>query len=169
MKCNGETIQIQALRSDRTPYRWWESKIEDAGSHCIITSNQIGDLVYEPEGHWKTKLHSRAYYWTDRPLNVIEVYSDSGEPVEIYINIASPFQVEGEKGSYIDYELDVSLKRGHPIEILDEDEFLAAIDKYGYTSTLVNECRSSLQSAIRLAERWPWTNDVNHLRYFGEP
>ena len=66
-----------------------------------------------------------------------------------------------------DYELDVSKKRGGPTEILDEEEFIHAIEEYNYSNSFVDQCRRTLESAIAFAERWTWSNDSNNLREYG--
>lgn len=159
-------FHITALHADNTPYRWWESEQELFKSNTLVTRNKIGDLVYEPDGQWEMNYFSRAFYWTDLPFNLLETYEVGGEPRKIYINIASPFQLKDNAGSYQDYELDVERRRGGSIEILDEEEFLDAISRYEFSESFVKECRVSLELAIKVAEQWEWSNDINSLREF---
>jgi protein associated with RNAse G/E len=98
---------------------------------------------------------------------MFEIYTTDGEPEEIYINIASPFTLDNKVGHYLDYELDMSKKKGQPIVILDEEEFVNATEYYNYSKNFVSECRKSLELAITLAERWEWRNTFLHLREFG--
>ncbi|MCC2684051.1 MAG: hypothetical protein K0R75_950 [Paenibacillaceae bacterium] len=110
------------------------------------------------------KFNSRAFYWANCNFNLIEIYDDRGDAMQVYINIASPFQLETMKLRYFDYELDVNKRKGHPTEILDEEEFIQAIDKYKYSDTFIRQCREALTSAIEFAERWEWRNHFGDLK-----
>jgi protein associated with RNAse G/E len=160
----GQYINVTAMHTDETDYRWWKSEIEYKSLTCIVTRNKIGDITFEPSGNWIMKFDSRAYYWANRDHNLLEIYDELGDAMQIYMNIASPFQLETMQLRYFDYELDVNKRKGHPTEILDEDEFILAIDKYGYSDTFIRQCRKALTSAIELAEHWEWRNNFRELK-----
>jgi protein associated with RNAse G/E len=152
------------MHADGKAYRWWQSGVEYVSSYCVVTRNKIGDTTYEPGVNWNMKFNSRAFYWANRNYNLIEIYDDLGEAAQIYINIASPFKLDTMQLSYFDYELDVSMKKGHPAEILDEDEFAQAIDEYQYSDNFVHLCREALATAVTLAEHWEWRNHFENLK-----
>lgn len=78
----------------------------------------------------------RAYYWFDRPYNLLEVYRPHGELEEIYVHVASPMVVKNGEILYTDYELDVVKPAGDVATIVDEDEFVEATARYGYSAEL---------------------------------
>lgn len=160
-------IRVTALRFDNTPYRWWQSEVEYESPNQLITLNRVGDLVYEAHSKWEMDNDCRMFYWTDRPYNLVETYDSNGDSKMIYINVASPIQIENDLGSYRDYDLDVVKKRGCSIKVLDEDEFLDAMNEFNYSEAFVKDCRESLECAISLAERWKWNNDIKNLRELG--
>jgi protein associated with RNAse G/E len=70
--------------------------------------------------------------------------------------VASPARRSAEGIEYCDYELDVVKRVGQPPEVIDEDEFVAAISQYGYSAELQAECRRAVLEAVALVEGWRW-------------
>ncbi len=62
-----------------------------------------------------------AHYWTDRPYNVYH-WICAGRTVAYYVNVADRTRIEVASVSYRDLVVDVVLRPGGALEILDEDE-----------------------------------------------
>ena len=58
----------------------------------------------------------------------MEVSTSSGDPFDVYINIASPLQMKSDVFNYVYYELDIvhDLLEAKGPEIIDKDEFQEA-------------------------------------------
>ena len=151
-------MRVTALRADRTPYRWWDALVEAASADHVVTYAPPGHRVHQADGTgWASRCHIRAHYWTDRWNNLLEVYEPDGQPLELYVHIASPARLGAEGIVFEDYELDVVMPFGQPAEVVDEDDFAAAIPRYGYTAAFQARCRAAVEEALRLVADWTWS------------
>ena len=152
----GDTIHVRACKTDGTVYRSWHATIESVDTDSIVTISPAGSMVID-----KTKLgdhpiqhHLRSYYWFDKYYNLIEVFDINGALVELYINIASPPEVENGVMSFKDHELDVSRVPPKAAELIDEDEFAEAVITYQYTKKFQEKMYAAANEALELADRW---------------
>ena len=151
----GEVITCYAKKADGTVYRTWQTEIEEIRDDRIVTYSAVGGKSIDVQRGTRvmTRL-MRAYYWFSKHFNFLEEYEPNGELNQLYANVASqPLVSEGEL-SYIDYELDVMWRPCQPIQVLDEDEFEAAIHKYGYTTEHQAKCRDAVTEIAALMESW---------------
>ncbi|HLJ68461.1 MAG TPA: DUF402 domain-containing protein [Chloroflexota bacterium] len=151
---DGETLEVRALKSDGTVYRWWRTTLESWDRDGVVTVNRAGDPVHGPGGGWAMKHATRSYYWFSRPYNLAEVYQPSGRLKQIYIHIASPARLTSGVLSYTDHELDVVKRPGQALLVRDEDEFEDACALYGYSPEFQCSCREAVDEAARVATRW---------------
>jgi protein associated with RNAse G/E len=100
------------------------------------------------------KYTSRTTYWLNKPFNLGELYERTGHLKQIYIHIASPATIFPSALEYTDYELDVVKRQGEAPFVRDEDEFMEARLRYGYSEELCEVCRDAVVRAIELASRW---------------
>ncbi|MGI8827123.1 MAG: DUF402 domain-containing protein [Chloroflexota bacterium] len=150
----GDVVTVMALRSDGNPYRWWKAQVESVSNGRIVTVSRVDEPVQGPSGGWVHTHDTRTIYWFKRPYNLSEVYEPSGRLKQIYIHIASPPALRGDEILYTDHELDVVRRPGHPIRVLDEDEFSVAARHYGYSPAFQASCRKAVEEARRLARHW---------------
>src|SRR5262249_42041957 len=90
---------------------------------------------------WISKCSIRTVYWLDRPYNLLEVYGGAGELEETYLNVASPPIMHGRQVSFVDHELDVTLRPGGQPRVVDEDEFEEAAARFSYAPDFQAACR----------------------------
>lgn len=148
-------LTVVATKADGAWYRSWQANVERLEGDLLVTIGVPGSRVIDRErGDWTMKNYIRGYYWFDRPLNLLEVFTPDGTLVEIYVNVGSPPVLTGDRLTFADYELDVSLEGAGPPRIIDEDEFAEAIERYGYSAEFQAHCRSAAQNALALAAGW---------------
>lgn len=148
-------LTVVATKADGAWYRTWQAYIERLDENLLVTVGVPGSRVIDRErGGWVMKHYIRGYYWFDRPLNLLEVFSEDGALLEIYVNVGSPPVFDGDRLTFADYELDVSLEGDGPPRIVDEDEFAEAIDRYGYSTEFQAHCRAAAQAGVDLALTW---------------
>jgi len=86
--------------------------------------------------------------------NVLEAYAPDGRLLEIYVNVSSPAKIDDAQVTFTDHDLDVSRKPPREAVIEDEDEFLEAASRYGYSTAFQETCYRVAREAIRLANDW---------------
>lgn len=150
----GDKIQVKAYRSDGQCYRWWSATVTTLKKDLICVITPAGHYVSEINDGWTSKYAIRAFYWFDRPYNLLEVYEPNGELNEIYVHITNLPKIEMSQLHYTDYELDVVLQPGQQPRIVDEDEFIEAAIQYNYPPELQKACYDVAQEAITLVNRW---------------
>lgn len=155
--CPGQRIRFTALKANGEPYRWNDAWVAEIHPDCIVLVIPPGVVVEGPKYGKPTKYRARHYLWLDRPYNLFEAYDADGTPRYLYLNIASrPILTDGEI-RYIDYELDLAKGyRDNMVNLLDEDEFAAAITAHGYTPAFQADCWAAVAAGRSLLERWTW-------------
>ena len=152
---NGDKIHVRACKADGTVYRSWQAIIESVTADSIVTIAPAGSSVFNIKGEDYPILHHyRAYYWFDKFYNLIEIFETSGELIHIYINVASPPELENGMMSFKDHELDVSRFPPKAAQLIDEDEFAEAIITYQYTKEFQEKMYSTADEALELANHW---------------
>jgi protein associated with RNAse G/E len=151
----GDLVTFSCLHADGNWYRRWRSTVEAISKTCIVTVDHAGAPYDDVKRGRRTLEHAmRSYYWTDRFFNLSEVFDANGNPIEIYINIASPLQAAGDELHYVDHELDVVKYPGQPAQIIDQDEFEEAIALYGYSPKFQAQCWQAAEEARLFADAW---------------
>ncbi|MDP9313521.1 MAG: DUF402 domain-containing protein [Chloroflexota bacterium] len=150
----GDIVTVQSLGADGTCYRWWHATIEQVKANQIITIAPAATPVEGIHGGWIQRYHIRAFYWLDRPYNLLEVYRPDGSVEEVYIHIASPARLQGASIQYTDHELDVVMRPGEAPMVVDEDEFAHAAVQYNYSLDFQATCRQAVVEAVDLAAQW---------------
>jgi hypothetical protein len=101
-----------------------------------------------------TKPHNA---YCERPATLSLLPAIGGKRVldaEIYVNISSPVEIKDSEIRFTDYELDVSRNPPHAARIVDEDEFLEAVSRYGYSEDFQQACYQVAREAIQVATGW---------------
>jgi protein associated with RNAse G/E len=155
----GDVIRVRVLHADGQCYRSWQAVVEHTTGNCLVTLSLLGSRVHDVRGERITEGRIRAHYWFDRPYNLLEEYEEDGTLLELYANVAAPPVMTDEGFDVTDHELDVKWQPGEPAHILDEDEFAAAADRYGYTPEFQTECRAAAVTLLSLVESWQ-TEDI---------
>jgi protein associated with RNAse G/E len=150
----GDILTVRVLHADGQCFRSWQSVVERISSDCVITRSAPGQTVDDLNGKWTLKDHIRAYYWLDRPYNLLEVYDADGAFIELYINVASVPTLDGHTLTWTDHELDISKLPGKSARIVDQDEFTAAAIKYGYSPEFQVRCHALSEALRQFAECW---------------
>lgn len=150
-----DIITVRSFHSDGRWYRAWETPCIFQSDAGLVTLGGPRTLVHKADG---TSYHDmyriRAVYWFDRPYNLLEVFDESGNLVELYVHIASPARIVGKELHFTDYELDVVLPVGGSATIVDQDEFTLASDRYGYSPDFIASCEVACRRALALLDRW---------------
>lgn len=155
----GDMIWVRLFKSDGSPYRWWQTRVESVGEECLITYTPAGNKVFHnpdryPKPIYITKHDMRTFYWPGRRHDLLEVYSADGRLHELYVNITSPVEVADGEVRFVDHELDVQMYTGETPQIIDQDEFAEAAVLYGYTDAFVRESYAVAEEVLEIVAKW---------------
>lgn len=151
----GDLMTFRCLHADGQWYKRWQATIESISETQIVTyspPNGWAEIANRGVTHLPRAI--RGYYWHNKFFNLIEVINADGSNHEVYINVASPLISAGDELHFTDHELDVVKFPGQPARIIDQDEFEAAIDLYGYSAEFQTQCWQAAEEARQLAEKW---------------
>ena len=150
----GDTVQLSAHKSDGTCYRRWSVVVEAVAPDLLSFVAPVGSRVWDVSGEWVQQHTIRAYCWPEEPYILNEVYEPDGGLAMIYVNINSPIEIFDSCLRYTDCELDVILRPPHRAQIMDEDEFAEAAERYRYSESFQRYCYEVARRGVELAEGW---------------
>ncbi|WP_374688504.1 DUF402 domain-containing protein [Promineifilum sp.] len=155
----GDDIWLRVYKSDGSPYRWWQARVEAVHADCIITYAAPGIPVYHNPDRFAEPIHYRrwyirAYYWPGRRHNLLEIYNPDGQLYELYSDIISPIELNDGEIRFIDHELDVFQLPGQTPQIVDQDEFAEAAEQYGYTEQFMRESYDLANELLEVMANW---------------
>ena len=150
----GDRVGIRAYKEDGTCYRWWYAKVEAAADDEVAVVTAPGHRVESTDGGWTSEYAIRSFYWPNRPYSLLEVYTPDGVLEEIFVNVQSPVEIGDAQIRFTDHELDVVRRPPDRARIVDEDEFLEAASRYGYSTAFRRTCYEVVREVAELADRW---------------
>ena len=93
------------------------------------------------------KLITRGEWWS-------AIWNDGADSTfELYVDIATPAEWDGNTVRMVDLDLDVAKRRGGGVEIHDEDEFEEHRIVYGYPDHIVDKARTETTRIAAAVER----------------
>lgn len=150
----GSEITVRSFKADAQCYRHWQSTVEKASAEEIVVFSKPGKPVWDIKGEWVSQNNIRTFYWVDKPYNLLEISNPAGELLEIYVNIGSPARLVHGEIHFNDYELDVVRFPGQKAQIVDQDEFAEAAERFRYTDAFQVFCYQAAEEAVGLANSW---------------
>jgi protein associated with RNAse G/E len=106
------------------------------GSEPPIVSRNLAVKVITPDQWWTA------------------IFNDGATAkYELYVDIATPAQWEGDTVRMVDLDLDIARRRGGATEIHDEDEFEEHQVRYGYPDHIIDKARTETARLAVAVER----------------
>ncbi len=146
---------IRADNHDGSKHWQHPALLVQASDGLVVTRTRYGTQVVREHGIFTSVFDTRAHYWPDRWFNVIRLEVPGKGLDGFYCNIAQPLPFDGSAVRYVDLQLDVRVHAtdaGLTWELLDEDEFAAARERYAYPRALVDRCRAAVDEVVALVE-----------------
>ena len=119
-KYNGEAHWIQHLR------------VVSYDGLLLQAHSPAGSPIFTSRGEFRSRYDSYAHFWQDRWYNVFRLAEPGAETALWYCNVTTPPEFGDGEIRYIDLDLDVTVRAGGTIELLDVDEFEEHRLEYGY-------------------------------------
>jgi len=138
-------IEVVVLSFKRDLKYSFTSKLISKENSSITLYNPPGfELFHAKHGTIIIKEASMGYFWIDRWYNVGASVEADGTINHWYCNIClPPLEIQENKITFIDLELDVIKKGSKTAEIVDEDEFEQAIEAYKIPKDIVENAKNT--------------------------
>lgn len=145
----GSRILLRATKFDGTAH-WIQpfTVLADDG-RLLRTSYRARTPIYTSRGEFRSPYDSIVYFWRDRWFNVFRLSKPGCDLALWYCNITTPPSLHGTLLNYIDLDLDVIVRPGGDIQLVDVDEFQEHQETYGYPRDII--CRAE-QAACEVSE-----------------
>ena len=133
------------------------SVVSDDGS-LLTARYSAGTPIFTSRGEFRSRYDSQVYFWRDRWYNVF-CLSEPGKSTALwYCNVTTPPTLDEGRLSYVDLDLDLAVRAGGSIELLDGDEFEEHKEKYGYPPSIVERAKAALGelSTLALRQQFPF-------------
>jgi protein associated with RNAse G/E len=159
---NARSIEVRSLKHDGRVHRTWAARVERREGTLIVLDAFFASEVRHPLlGTIEAGTLSREFFWTDRWYSVFRFGEPEGKLRCFYCNLNTPARLEGDLLSFVDLDLDVLVQPDFSYSILDEDEFEAHAELYGYPHEYRARVRDSLDELIRLIEgrQFPFSHE----------
>jgi len=139
-----KTITLHSTKYNGEPHWRWQAQLLAEGPDGWVCYHPPGIAIMTWAGEWRATHHSLYHFWPDRWYNVVRAYSPAESRPLFYCNIMTPPIRDGEGLCWRDLDLDVICRPDGSVEVMDEAEFAANAEKYGYPS----EMRAQAQAAV---------------------
>lgn len=162
----GASVIVCSFKKDGSFHRLWENTIvvEQTENYIIVGNSKA--TVTESDGRfWEAREPAITIFFKDAWYNVIAMIRQTG--IHYYVNIASPYIIQENNITYIDFDLDVAMNPANQIKILDEGEYLRHQELMNYSKELDLQIKRSLNEVLeRCRNRLPPFDDANIVRLY---
>ncbi len=151
MTVAGTRLLLRATKYDGVAHWIQPLRVHSDDGNLLIAEYRARTPIYTSRGEFRSPYNSRIYFWRDRWYNVFRL-SRPGAGLSLwYCNITTPPRIDGSEVTYIDLDLDVAVRPGGEIQLLDEDEFEEHQQRYGYPEDVIERARHAADEVMRLA------------------
>lgn len=149
----GRIIRVASLKFDGRLHRSWPARLARREGPLLVLEGVFETKVQHTLlGTIAAGTLSTEYYWTDRWYSVFRFREPSGRLRNYYCNINRPVEFDNDTLSFVDLDIDVLVAPDFSYTVLDEDEFEAHAEQFGYDEALRERVRASLADLLGLIE-----------------
>ena len=149
----GARMLLRATKFDGEAHWIQQLSVESDDGEMLVAGCQAGTPIFTSRGEFRSPYESLAYFWRDRWYNVIHLSRPDSGTVLWYCNVTTPMRLQDGQITYVDLDLDVTVRPGGCIELLDSDEFDHHREKYQYPDEVVERAREAAGEVAALAQR----------------
>jgi protein associated with RNAse G/E len=151
----GELIRVEARKHDGSIHRIWKKSMVLKTGEPLIIANFNAEVI-EKDGNEKVfpglcicVFSQMEWYHT------VMIFHPPDLTPTYYCNIASPYRLDLAKNTltYTDYDLDVIVTSDLKVTVVDEEEFLANIQRFHYPPSLVDRVREATHQLVNKVKR----------------
>lgn len=163
----GMTLQIKSIKHHGALHRLWHENVILVSEANFLIGMNYNTFVTEANGkEWQTDGLALFYFPVDKWFHVIILFQDQDD-YSYYCNIASPPTVSESILTYIDYDIDVIVRKDYTYEIVDEAEYMEHAEKWQYSANVKMNVQHAINELIGfINERQdPFNEEFVHYWY----
>lgn len=148
-------VNLQALKPNGKPHQSWEAQLTHQLDDWIITHSAFGTTVrHHTRDLDYVMVHSNlGIFNTKEYYNVFIDFHEDGRFKMLYVNIATPAQLQDGTISWTDLYLDIVRMPGQKAELVDQDEFDEAKVKGYLTDNLIAKTQITAASLMQIVDK----------------
>ncbi len=147
----GSRILLRATKYDGSAHWIQPFRVVSDDGTLLVAQYAAKMPIYTSRGEFRSPYDSRVYFWRDRWYNVFRLSRPGCALALWYCNVTTPPRLEGDQLGYVDLDLDVAVRPGGCVELLDEDEFALHQRRYNYPLDVISAARSAANQVAQLA------------------
>jgi len=147
----GTRILLRATKYDGTAHWIQPFTVASDDGTLLVAQYRARTPIFTSRGEFRSPYDSRVYFWRDRWYNIFRLSRPNCPLALWYCNVTTPPVLDGRHLSYVDLDLDVSVRADGCIELLDEDEFELHQRKYAYPPDVIARAEDAANEVVALA------------------
>lgn len=149
----GSWIMLRATKYDGAEHWIQPFRVLSDDGTLLVTQYEARTPIFTSRGEFRSPYDSRVYFWRDRWYNVFRLSRPGCALALWYCNVTTPPRLNDGELSYVDLDLDVAVRPGGCIELLDADEFELHQRKYAYPTDVIARAEDAARQVASLAQR----------------
>ena len=147
----GNKVPICCFKHNGEVHRVWdEATVLEENEEYIVVGSECASVLEGDGRFWRAKEPAITVFYKKKWFNVICMLRSTG--IHYYCNIASPYEIQDNIITYIDYDLDVGLNSAGQIKILDEIEYNRHKKELNYSLELDYLLKKALYEVLHLCK-----------------
>jgi protein associated with RNAse G/E len=148
---NNRSMTVRVLKYDGAEHRTWHAHLAQRASSLLVLDAEFDvDVQHDILGEIRRGMRTIEYYWQDRWYNIFRFLNDDGSAKIYYCNVATPVLVDGNVISYVDLDIDVLVNHDLSYQVLDQTEFEANAERYGYPDEVKRNALGAVEEIISI-------------------
>jgi hypothetical protein len=147
----GARVLLRATKFDGAAHWIQPFRVVSDDGTLMVTECRARTPIFTARGEFRSPYDSRVYFWRDRWYNVVRLARPGCALALWYCNVTTPPVFDGAQVNYVDLDLDVAVRPGGCVELLDQDEFDTHQRLYGYPKDVIAAAKDAAAQVSRLA------------------
>lgn len=148
-----KTITLHSAKYNGDPHWCWQAQLLAEGADGWVCYHPPDIPIATWAGECRASHYSLYQFWPDRWYNVVRAYGRAQGRPFFYCNIITPPARDSQGLHWCDLDLDVKIEPDGSIQVMDEEEFAANADKYGYPPEVRARAQAAVITLLDLARR----------------
>lgn len=146
-------IDVHTFKYDGSPHYSYRVELVERTEDLWVLKGEYGrTLIHHTRGEtYVIPNQSVEFVWPGRPY-MVAVDVTSGKADRFYCNVILPPTFADDRIEWVDLDLDLVVAADLSWELVDEDEFLAHQDRFGYPPEVVALARQAAADLIKMVE-----------------